>query len=398
MKLKHLFILVVFLFATVETFSQEDTRSEIMNYQESEFAFVNKARRLLGTHIKDGNIIEATKVKDVLLDEFNGAITEAFYNSEYIHLLFALREYEQLLVFMKQLDINQKVSQNVYTSAQTDNLGTLLIENTLQFNDIFAIDIKENVDDEMDKAFLILLLSEMAYYSPSQSERNEHTESVNKLANEYLANYPDSPYEKVVRENIRFEFGEAKWGFYWDIGIGPVLNNGELKNTFGNSGFGLDMGFEYRHRQLFGQLEIGLVASSLKKDIEINNTIWQKSSSATFATFALNAGYIPFENRRWSIYPFAGIGFSAISAPTEDTKNDPNLQSLKLNTFSPQIGMGVDYKLYSSKSKKSSYGRLSLRYKYKIYNFEKTNPLFQGNQQSITLSFGFGGRPLERKK
>lgn len=127
MKLKHLFILVVFLFATVETFSQEDTRSEIMNYQESEFAFVNKARRLLGTHIKDGNIIEATKVKDVLLDEFNGAITEAFYNSEYIHLLFALREYEQLLVFMKQLDINQKVSQNVYTSAQTDNLGTLLI-------------------------------------------------------------------------------------------------------------------------------------------------------------------------------------------------------------------------------------------------------------------------------
>lgn len=398
MKLKHIFILAALLLVAAETFSQEDIRREIMNYQESEFTFVNKARRLLGTHIKDGNIIEAAKVRDTLLDEFNRKIDEAFYDSEYIHLLFALREYEQLSVFMQLFDINQKVSQNVYTSAQTDNLGTILRENSLQYKDIISIDIKENVDNEMERAFLILLLSEISHHFNSQAEREEHTEIINKLANEYLANYPDSPFDKVVRDNIRFEYGEANWGVYWDFGVGFGINERGLKNTIGNTGFGMEMIVEYRYKKMLAQFDMSFVNSRLQRDVDINNTTWYKDASSSLGSFVLNAGYLVFENKRWSLYPLAGVGFASITASIDDTKEDPMLKKLKLNTFHSQVGMGVDFKLLMPGKPKNPIGRVSLKYKYKIYNFEKTNPLFEVNQHTVSLTYGIGGRPLERKK
>lgn len=400
MKATHTLLLALLLFVALPSVSQEDTRKEIMNLPESDFNFVNKARRLLGTYIKDGNMIEATKIKDALLDEYNGEITEAFYNVEYIHLLYALGEYDVLLNFIDVIDFEKHVSSNVSTSAQTDKLRTILFENTAAYNDIMAIDIKENVENEMEKDFLLLLLFDIANTSRRGTpEAQAHTDEANRLSNAYLAKYPNSPYDEFVRKHIRFEFKDSDWGFYWDFGLGGSVNSGDLRNSIGGGGFSATMGLEVRHKKVLGQFNFEIADSKLAKDIDINNTTWRMGSTSTNTSFVLNAGYLLLENKRWSIYPLAGVGYSTIYADNEQTKEDPNLKKLKINTFYPDVGFGIDFKLYISapySMEKTPFGRVSLKYKYKMYNFERKDPIFKGHQHFITLSYGLGGRSQNR--
>lgn len=401
MKTAYPLLIALLLLTAIPTFSQEDIRSEIMNYHESDFNFVNKARRLLGTHIKDGNVLEAAKVKNALLDEYNGEVLKAFYNWEYIHLLYAIGEYDTLMDFILDVDFNKSVSANVSTSAQTDNLGQVLRESILAYHDIVEIDINEVVEGDANKDFLILMLNDIAHMSPANSsERRAHIENINKLANLYLKNHPDSPYDKIVREDIRFEFTEADWGFYWDFGFGPGINNGKLGEILNGTGIGMEMILEYRYKKVLGQFELGFMSKSLSNDINVNNTTWMRESYSTIGTYTLNAGYLLLENKRWSIYPLAGIGYANVEADSEDSKEDPRLKKLRINSFYPQVGICIDFKYYMPDpftSIKSPFGRLSLQYKYKIFNFEKDNPLFQGHQHVIMFTYGIGGRPIKRK-
>lgn len=401
MKTTHSLLAALMLLLAIPTFSQEDIRSEIMNYHESDFNFINKARRLLGNHIKDGNTVEAAKVKDTLLDEYNGEVLETFYNWEYIFLLYSLGEYDTLLNFMEVVDFDNSVSSNVSTSAQTDNLGTLLRENMLAYYDIIEIDIKESIEDAMSRDFLLLMLQDIAHITPPRSqEREEHTQNINKLANQYLKNHPDSPYDKTVREQIRFEFAEANWGFYWDFGFGVGINNGKLGENLNGTGFGMEMILEYRYKKVLGQFELGFTSKALSNDISVNNTTWMRESYATIGSYTLNAGYLLLENKRWSIYPLAGIGYANVEADSEDYKEDPRLKKLRINSFYPQVGVGIDFKFFMPDpytSVKSPLGRFSLQYKYKMFNFENDNPLFQGHQHVIMFTYGIGGRPMKRK-
>ena len=155
---------------------------------------------------------------------------------------------------------------------------------------------------------------------------------------------------------------------------------------------------EYRHRKLMGMIGFGFSGQRLKKDLQINNTIWEEESSATFGFGYLNAGYLVFENNRWSIYPYAGIGGGGFSADEQDIKEDQNLKNLKLGTFFTQVGIGFDFK-FAGGHYYNPYGtigtlgsRVSLKYTYRMLQLERKDPLLKGHQHLITLSYGIGGR------
>ncbi len=400
MKTTHSLLVALLLLVALPTYSQQDIRNEIINLPESDFNFVNKARRLLGTYIKDGNMVEATKVKDALLDEYHGELSEAFYNVEYIHLLYALGEYDVLLNFMEIIDFYKEVSSNVSTSAQTDKLRALLFENTIAYNDVMEIDIKGTIESEMEKDFLLLLLHNIS--DPSRRGTPEwdiHLDETNKLSNEYLAKYPQSPYDEFVRKHIRFEHREADWGFYWDFGFGGSVNSGDLRENLGGGGFGVKMGLEYRYKKVLGQFNLEVSSTKLAKDIAINNTTWHNGSNSNITSIGFDAGYLLLENKRWSIYPLVGVGHATIYADNEQIKEDPSLKKLNLNTFYPEVGFGIDFKYYFPdpfNGTKSPLGRFSLNYKYKMYNFDNKNPLLKGHQHFIVLTYGLGGRPIKR--
>jgi hypothetical protein len=108
-----------------------------------------------------------------------------------------------------------------------------------------------------------------------------------------------------------------------------------------------------------------------------------------------------FENRRWSIYPYIGGGFTGYSAAEKDIEENERLKRTGLNSFFTQAGAGIDLKILSG-----SYGvyptlaspdcRLSLKYTYRMPRFERKDPSLSGSQHIITLSYGIGGRGRKR--
>lgn len=389
-------------FVLVSAFSglsaqENNVKDQILSYKDSEYNFVNKGRRLLIDNLQAFKIEEAINVKNGLLNEFEGSVTEAFYNSEYIHLLYWTREFDELLNYLKQVDFNHPVSNNVRVSAQTDNFFMAVYAHTVENKDILEIEIKHTLLNEMERDFLLLLLNDIANPTPqSELANSEHLAKINEMADQFLTHYPDSPYNGIVREQIRLVFKETDWGLYLDFVLGATLNQGDISRQFRN-GPAAGMLFEYRHRKLMGMLGFDVASQTLKQDLPVNNTVWKKGSSSTLGSGYLNAGYLAFENRRWSIYPYAGIGYTGFSAVEKDIKEDENLDKLRLNSFFTQLGVGIDLKITSIPSvDQSSDSRISLKYTYRMPRFERKDPLLKGSQHVITLSYGIGGRGKER--
>lgn len=401
MKKIHASFFLLFFFLNIS--AQEDVvKQQILNYKDSEYDFVNKGRRLLADYLKDFKAEDAVKVRKSLLNEFDGKVSEVFYIGEYIHLLFWTTEFEELLNYLKQVDFNEPVSNNVATSAQTDNLFSSLFQHTSQFSDVIELDIKNAELSDMDRDFLLLLLKDMAVIIPSnERETSPHTSEINEMADIFLANYLGSPYESIVREQIRLVYKESDHGMYIDFSLGPILTQGNLQKTMGN-GFGMDILFEYRHRKLTGMFGFGFYGLTLNEDVPVNETIWKKDAGATSAHLYLNAGYLAFENHRWSIYPFAGAGYTGFSAAEDDIKEDDRLDKLGIHSFFTQAGVGIDLKIKSLRDYNynspypSTDSRISLKYTFRAPRLGRKNDYFDGAMHLVSLSYGFGGRSKER--
>lgn len=380
--------------------AQEDSiRNRIMQYKESEYKFVNNGRRMLLDLLQQYKMKEADGVKATLLKAFGGNISELFYIGEYIHLLYWTREFDELLNYMKQVDLQEKVSNNVGVSAQTDRLFEKLFQHTVENKDLLIMDLNAAALNEMERDFLLLLLEDMmAPHSSNEWGKTEQSAAINAMANRFLTDHPGSPYDDFVRRNIRFEMEEGDWGGYWDpIGLGAAHNQGNLSKQFSHGPI-LEMCIDVRYKKISGMLGFGASWHTLKNDLPINQTVWKKEASSNLSFVYLNAGYLAIDSKRWSIYPFAGIGFTGFSAVQKDIDQDEKLKKLHLNSFFTQVGVGFDWKFSSGYTLYGSLsGRVSLRYSYRMPRFNAPPQSMEGAQHIITLSYGIGGRDIRRK-
>ena len=106
-------------------------------------------------------------------------------------------------------------------------------------------------------------------------------------------------------------------------------------------------------------------------------------------------GYVAYNDNRFKLSPFAGIGSMDISPPTKDTEETPELKEVSLEfTTTYIIGINFDIKFgpkHTPKySPKTSYGFMRIRYGYSI-------PEFDGNMHYITIGFGGMARGLKRE-
>lgn len=191
------------------------------------------------------------------------------------------------------------------------------------------------------------------------------------------------------------------WAFYWDmIGFGAVIPQQGITHYL-HEGPTFEMALDVRYKRTIGMVGFGVSSHTLKHDIPINGVTWQKGATTNLGFVYLNGGYVLYNSYRWSIYPFAGVGYSGFSAAEEDIDEWPELKHLKLNSFFTQIGIGVDFRFKMpdfpyNRSGDELPGRLSLRYSFRTSHFENKINGMDGFTHSIVLSWGIGGRPSER--
>lgn len=407
------FILLAFLLIPAAVFSQETLRDEIMSYEQSRHDFLDKGRRLLLDSFEKNDMLKTKEVKNLLLKENEGNVYHTFYPIEYIYLLYWTEEYKELTDFIKQVDFNNPVSNSVSMLARIDNLYPTLLQKTVEHKDILIIAIQNSSETAMDKDFLILQLEDIIRAGTNSGRgidvESDETKHINDLSDAFLENYPDSPYDKIIRETIRYKFEESPWAFYWDItGFGAVIPTRNLSNYFG-TGFTMEMAFDVRYKKLVGIFGFGFSGHSLKQDIPINDVIWSNESPSSHGLVYLNGGYLLLDTKRFSLYPFVGMGYGGISADGEVTKEYPELEKLGLNSFFTQVGIGCDFKfklpapyyyMYSipNNDPDNAYSRISVRYSFRMPKYEMKYKGMDGFTHSIVVSWGLGGRTSRRVK
>ncbi len=414
MKLRLLFATLLIALLSLNSFSQNDSlRSEILNYEQSKHDFLDKGRRLLLDHFEKSDLFKVKEVKDLLLEENGGNIYNTFYPIEYIYILYWTEEYDELIDFIKQVDFTLPVSNSVRILAATDNMFTTLLQQTVENKDMLLLFIKESNISDMDKEFLMLQLEDIirAGLGNSIDFESEQTAYINDLSDQFLDKYPDSPYETIIRETIRYKFEPSPWAFYWDmIGLGAVVPTGNLSDYF-STGVGVEMALDLRYKKLVGIFGFGFSGHTLDDDIKINGVTWANSSSATLGLGYLNAGYLLVDTKRVSIYPFIGGGYIGFSTSQNVYKEIPELEKLQLNSWFPQVGFGFDYKFkipkldYYEMGSDGSWSRISVRYTYRMPNFSRSldgrgdiSQPMDGFIHSIMVSWGIGGRGTNRVK
>ncbi|NLN48231.1 MAG: hypothetical protein GX154_03930, partial [Clostridiales bacterium] len=345
----------------------------------------------------------------ILLKENDGNVYNTFYPIEYIYILYWTEEYEELIDFIKQVDFMQPVSNSVRILAQTDNIFSSLLQRTVDNKDMLLIFIDESAVPEMDKEFLVLQLEDILRAGQATGGidfDSEHSMYINDLSDQFLENYPDSPYETIIRETIRYRFEPSPWAFYWDLaGFGAVIPTNNLSNYL-STGVCMEMAIDTRYKKLVSILGFGFSVHSLKKDMLINSAIWPEESSATLGMAYLNAGYLCLDTKHISLYPYIGIGYSGFSASEVDIEEIPELKKLSLNSWFPQAGIGFDFKFkmnepYYAVGTGDTSSRISVRYSYRMPNYGRkleTLQAMDGFTHSIIVSWGLGGRSTVRAK
>lgn len=416
MKMKLFLAIVIIALFSMKSFSQNDSlRNQILNYEQSRHVLLDKGRRLLVDHIVKSDMFKAKEVKDLLLNENDGNVYNTFYPIEYIYILYWTEEYAELIDFIKQVDFRHPVSNSVNILAQTDNMFSTLFHKTAENKDLILVYIEGSDVSEMDKEFLVLQLEDILRAGQSDDRidfESEQTAYINELSDSFLGKYPDSPYETIIRETIRFKFRPSPWAMYWDFfGLGVVVPTNNLSDYI-STGAGMEMAFDVRYKKLVGIFGLGFSGHTLNKDININNVVWQNGSSATLGVGYLNAGYLLHDTKRFSIYPFVGGGYSGFSTAQNVYKDIPELKNLKFNSWFPQAGIGFDYKFnismpnyYTIGSQQDNWSRISIRYTYRMPNFSRSlegrgdlSQPMDGFTHNIMISWGLGGRSTQRVK
>ena len=267
MKLKLLVSTLLIASLSMKSFSQNDSlRNQILNYEQSSHELLDKGRRLLMDYFVKSDLFKAKEVKDLLLKENDGNVYNTFYPIEYIYILYWTEEYNELLDFIKQVDFRHPVSSSVRILAQTDNMFSTLFQKTAENKDLLLVFIEESDVSEMDKEFLVLQLEDILRAGQSDGRmdfESEQTAYINELSDSFLEKYPDSHYETIIRETIRFKFAPSPWAFYWDMfGLGVVVPTGNLGDYF-KTGGGMEMAFDIRYKKLVGILGFGFSGHSL---------------------------------------------------------------------------------------------------------------------------------------
>jgi len=129
---------------------------------------------------------------------------------------------------------------------------------------------------------------------------------------------------------------------------------------------------------------------------------WEKGSRTEVFLPEASLGYVAYNDNRFKLSPFAGIGSMDISPPTKDTEETLELKDVSLGpTTTYVLGINFDIKFgpknTSKYRPKTNYVFMRIRYAYCIPRFEKKYNEMSGNMHYITIGFGGVARGLKRE-
>ncbi len=380
--------------------AQEDSlREEIINYNDKRAKMISNGRRLMLDSFMEGDILKMKEVKDYLIGLKNEDYA-VFHPFEYWMILYWTQDFPELLEDIRAFDSTSITAFQQKLKPSKDMLSDKLLEQTVYSFDQIVRFIKstELSDQHRD---ILLLHSRLMVAKEHNPFINQDT--LNYYADQFLDDYPESPYENFVRHFIRYKYYPSDWGFGFEFLSGFGLFTGRLNDHFrDNIPIGVAFDVEYRDLCLYLRDYIGF--SKTKTDLSFNDVEWKNMSSARVFLPEASLGYVILENDKLKIAPFAGIAGTDIGPTDKDVDKKPELDDAGLDfTTTWVLGLNVDIKLGQPQSvnhynySTSNYGFIRLRYAYTNPRFNRKYSGISGNMHYITIGFGGFYSKLKRE-
>jgi len=389
--------LILVLFSNC-LFSQVDSiKSQIMEYEDSKSTIISKGRKLLLDKFIEGDFRKVKEVKDYLVKTEDNDYF-AFYPAEYWFVLYWTKDYSELAKNIQNLDSSRVASYNARIRPLNDMLFDKLKEKSFENETQIKKQIQNSELDFETKQILILNLDWLLLENRKDIYAQD---SLNKQADKFLKTFSSSKFDEFTKKYIRYKLVPKDWGMTFEFFSGYSIFTGNLsKNYTNNVPIGVAFDICYKNFELYLRDYIGF--NKTKQDFNYSLGSWTKGSRTTVFLPEASLGYVTYNNNRFKISPFAGIGSTDISPPTKDTEKTPELKEVSLEfTTTYILGINFDIKFGPKHtpdySPKTSYGFMRIRYGYSIPSFEKKYDGMTGNMHYITIGFGGMARGVKRK-
>ncbi len=220
-------------------FSQNDTlqsmAERIAHYPTTKYEQIPKGRMLLLDQVRAGKWDEVKKIVGYFDAEYAKEDYKPLWASEALLIYLYLQEYQKAMEFILKLDSitsRQTYTYQSYEALPTYNRGMMLcdilLDSTKANYDALVSNIMQQELTSEQKDFLTLLLKDIALNSAERPLQDE----INKQGDGFVAQYPQSPFNKIVKDEIifRLKMSDFSWGMY--IGGGYTIANGVYTDYF----------------------------------------------------------------------------------------------------------------------------------------------------------------------
>lgn len=379
-------------------FSQVDSiKTQILDYEDSKSVIISKGRKLLLDKFIEGDIQKVGEIKNYLIKTEDDDYF-AFYPAEYWFVLYWTKDYIELAESIQQFTSVKVTNSNTRIPPINDMLYNKLKEKTLKYE----ANIKGQIEDsELDIETKQILTLNLDWLLLENRNSIFAQDTLNKQADSFLETYNKSNYEDFTKTYIRYKQVPRDWGMAYEFFTGYGIYTGNLSVNFThNVSVGVAFDICYKNFELFLRDYIGF--NKTKKDFDYSIGTFEKGSRTMVFLPEASIGYVTYNDNRFKVSPFAGIGAMDIGPTLKATEATPELEEVELEfTTTYMIGINFDIKLGAKKTPeyrpKTSYGFIRIRYAYNIPSFDAKYDGMTGNMHYITIGFGGMLRGLKRE-
>ncbi len=330
---------------SISCFSQTDTSSisiadRIAEYKPSKSELISKGRRMLLDEFRTGNMDRVAEIVHYFEREINDKSHVGLWPSEQILLYYWIEEYSNIIDFSNyNPEENNNYNRKIIYPSDNSVFNEIADKSTEDFDFLMERILQQDFSQDAED-FLVLMLKRLLVDDNSKSFSMEQ---VNKEADKFILDYPNSPMNEVVKKHISYKWTIGDWSYGMYFGGGYTIPSGNMLDYVSSKG-ALCVSFDifYKKSALLFNVQSGF--GETQQDIPVKSYgYWEKNMSSDLTSVGIGLGFSAFDNIKFRITPFAGVSFGYIYPSGTDL--DEELEKFSIGTsVSPMFGLNLTYR------------------------------------------------------
>lgn len=336
--------------------TQHSLEKEIKTYESKDITFIANARLIIAEAIKSNDFKKAKTTFKFITDKYDLSNYVPFASTERLILSLALEEYGVLLT-----DISRGL--NNLSTNKGDKIVAYKNDGLLQIASAFVEKNKETLRKNIpnaerlkqeDKDLLVLMYKSFDVEG-MQGNRASAVSQLNKDAEIFVQQYPESVYVPFVQHFIKEEYQESETGFIIDMAVNYFNFSSGLQKYFAVQNVGFSIGFQVPHKKWLFSMNANVIQGFTRTNEPLavkEGAFWDKDIEGGIANIEFGVGYNVISSKRFRIYPYATFAYNSFIPIAKEGRD---LSNYRANGTAIGAGAIIDYRFYIGKTKETAY-------------------------------------------